>query len=527
MVTPSSSSLELFASRVLGHAREWPERRAIVCDGDALSYSALADRALRAAGRIRAIDHGPGYAGRVGLIASNGLDFVVIVVACQFAGVTVVPLPGMLTPDALARMIDDAGVTLVFHDLDHTEKSHEAVALTSTPAAVTVVALGGPQVSDGRTLLDTWFGTDRLDPAACRVDPLGSSDIIYSSGTTGTPKGIVQSYQARAAACASLAAFGITARSHLLQTVSLYSNFGLGSFYLTLWGGGTFFMMRKFSGAAAVELLAREPIDHAWFAPATLVRTMDAPGFAAAVRDRPCAKLCAGAPLGTGHKERVLAEWPGPFFDLYGQTETGTLTILSARSAPADKLGSVGTLLPTASVRILDDAGAALPPEAEGEIAGHTTTLMTEYHGLGEAAISSWFDESGRRYIRTGDIGKLDADGYLWLCDRKKDMIISGGYNIYPADLERVLQGHPAVLEVAVVGFPSIRWGETPVAFVTRREGPPVEEDELREWVNARVARIQRVAAVRILPALPSGTMGKILKRELRTRHADALGTFP
>ena len=228
-----------------------------------------------------------------------------------------------------------------------------------------------------------------------------------------------------------------------------------------------------------VGILAAEPIGMAFFAPATLVRTMEAPGFEAAVRGRPASKLCAGAPLGADQKRQILGTWPGPLFDLYGQTETGTLTILSAHAAPADKLGSVGTLLPTASVKILDEEGRVLPPDAEGEIAGHTTTLMSGYHGRAEAvAAATWHDESGRRFIRTGDVGRLDADGYLWLCDRKKDLIISGGYNIYPADIERVLQGHPAVLEVAVVGFPSVRWGETPVAFVTLRDGTEAERGQ-------------------------------------------------
>jgi acyl-CoA synthetase (AMP-forming)/AMP-acid ligase II len=184
-------------------------------------------------------------------------------------------------------------------------------------------------------------------------------------------------------------------------------------------------------------------------------------------------------------------------------------------------------VLPSAMVKILSDEGEELPPDAEGEIAGHSTTLMSTYHGRADAAAAAtWHDASGRRFIRTGDVGRLDADGYLWLCDRKKDLIISGGYNIYPADIERAFQGHPEVLEVAVVGFPSAKWGETPVAFVTLREGSTATEAELRDWVNSRVARIQRVAEVRLLDALPSGTMGKILKRELRREFADTIGTL-
>ena len=510
-----------FAARVLMHAAETPDRRAVVCDGVPLTYGALAERGLRVAARLKSLGFEPGGTRRVGIISANDLDMVVVITGCHFAGLTVVPIPYLIMPDAQARMFDDAGVAIVFHDESHAADSHAAVAQSRDPAGTALVPIG-------RSLLDDWLAEDPLDPALVPDEPEWAADIIYSSGTTGTPKGIVQSYEVRAQACANISRFGVSDGTHLIQTVSIYSNFGIVAVYLTLWCGGTFHMLRKFSGPAVVDILAAEPIGMAFFAPATLVRTMEAPGFDAAVRGRPASKLCAGAPLGPDQKRQILDRWPGPLFDLYGQTETGTLTILSAHAAPADKLGSVGTLLPTTSVKILDDEGRVLPPDAEGEIAGHSATLMLGYHGRAEAvAAATWQDESGRRFFRTGDVGRLDADGYLWLCDRKKDLIISGGYNIYPADIERVLQGHPAVLEVAVVGFPSVRWGETPVAFVTLRDGAEAGEDSLREWVNTRVAPIQRVARVQLLAALPSGTMGKILKRELRNEYADSIGTLP
>lgn len=515
-----NSQVDSFAARVLAHAADMPDRRAVVCDGQPLTYGALAERALRVAARLRSLGFESGDTRRVGIISANDLDVVVVITGCHFAGLTVVPIPYLIMPDAQARMLDDAGVTIVFHNESHGDAARAAVAQSHDPAGTALVPIG-------RSRLDDWLTAAPFDPAAIPDEPEWDADIIYSSGTTGTPKGIVQSYRVRAEACANIARFGVTNGTHLLQTVSIYSNFGIVAVYLTLWAGGTFHMLRKFSGPAVVGILAAEPIGMAFFAPATMVRTIEAPGFEAAVRGRPASKLCAGAPLGADQKRQILSTWPGPLFDLYGQTETGTLTILSAHAAPADKLGSVGTLLPTASVKILDDEGRVLPPDAEGEIAGHTTTLMSGYQGRAEAvAAATWHDESGRRFIRTGDVGRLDADGYLWLCDRKKDLIISGGYNVYPADIERVLQGHPAVLEVAVVGFPSARWGETPVAFVTLRDGVEAGEDSLREWVNARVAPIQRVALVRLLAALPSGTMGKILKRELRNEYADSMGVL-
>jgi acyl-CoA synthetase (AMP-forming)/AMP-acid ligase II len=184
--------------------------------------------------------------------------------------------------------------------------------------------------------------------------------------------------------------------------------------------------------------------------------------------------------------------------------------------------------LPGVDVRILDDEGHELDVGGEGEIAAHSATVMAGYHGQKESGSSTyWRDERGRRFVRTGDVGRLDDEGYLWLCDRKKDMIISGGYNIFPADIEKILADHPAVFEVAVIGCPSQKWGESPVAIATLHSEATASEEELRDWANARLGAIQRVAAVRVVPELPSGGMGKILKRQLRTAFTDAIGMLP
>ena len=517
-----------FADRVVAHAASHSGKRALVCDGLALDYRDLVLRARRCAAGLKRQGLKAAGEGRVAIVSANSLDFVVAVTACQFLGVAVVPLPGMITADALARMIEDANVSLIFSDTGHRAKIESAVQQLERAESPLIVGIGAsPNSPAGTTSLDAWLPDDDVDFDLQKLAPEWASDLIYSSGTTGIPKGIVQSYGGRTAQNVSLTSLGAGPDMHFMHTVSLYSNFGMAGLYLTLWHGATFFMMSKFSGAMAVDTLAGEPIDMAWFAPATLVRTMEVPGFREAVAGRVCTKLCAGAPLSVEQKRAVLATWSGPFFDLYGQTETGTLTLLPMHAVPESKLGSVGAILPTVQVRIIDDDGNVLPPDTEGEIAGHSTTLMSGYHAREEAnAKAYWHDEIGRRYIRTGDVGKVDSDGFLWLCDRKKDMIISGGYNIYPADIERILVGHSAVFEAAVVGYPSKKWGETPVAFVTLRD-PSADETKLKDWVNSRVSPVQRVAAIKVLNELPSGTMGKILKRELRDRYAAEFVTLP
>ena len=153
--------------------------------------------------------------------------------------------------------------------------------------------------------------------------------------------------------------------------------------------------------------------------------------------------------------------------------------------------------------------------EGSGEVFGRSMAMMTGYHRQpGKTAEAEWFDDQGRRYIRTGDVGRFDEDGFLILHDRRKDMVISGGFNVYPSDLEAVLRRHPAVLDAAVVGVPSVEWGETPVAFVVLRDHTAPEA--VREWVNGQVGKTQRLAAIRAIAELPRSAIGKVLKRELR-----------
>ena len=214
----------------------------------------------------------------------------------------------------------------------------------------------------------------------------------------------------------------------------------------------------------------------------------------------------------------MLARWPGGLVEYYGMTEGGGTCILQAHLHP-DKLHTVGQPAAGHDIRLIDDAGREVAPGEAGEVVGHSPGMMTGYHGQPEKTrAAEWFAPDGRRFIRTGDIGRFDADGFLTLFDRKKDMIISGGFNISPSDLEAVLREHPAVADAAVIGVPSAAWGETPVAFVVRRPTDDTAGDALLQWFNARVGKTQRLAGLRLVDELPRSAIGKVLKRELRER---------
>jgi len=198
-------------------------------------------------------------------------------------------------------------------------------------------------------------------------------------------------------------------------------------------------------------------------------------------------------------------------------TEGGGTCVLQAH-VHRDKLHTVGPPAPEHDIRIVDDAGRELAGGETGEVVGHSGGMMTGYHRRPELTEqATWRDAAGKRFIRTGDIGRFDDDGFLVLVDRKKDMIISGGFNIYPSDLETVVREHPAVADVAVVGVPSQRWGETPVAFVVAHVGR--DAGDVMEWANARLGKVQRLADVRVVAQLPRSPIGKVLKRELRDAY--------
>jgi acyl-CoA synthetase (AMP-forming)/AMP-acid ligase II len=232
------------------------------------------------------------------------------------------------------------------------------------------------------------------------------------------------------------------------------------------------------------------------------------------------AYMCCGSPLAPALKRAVMEKLPGEFIELYGLTE-GLVTILSPEDMTA-KIDSVGRPSPGQRLVILDAEDRPVPAGEPGEIVGHARFMMAGYHGNDEAnAEATWVHPDGSRWLRTGDIGKLDEDGFLYLVDRKKDMIISGGQNIYPADIETIMLGHDAVSEVAVIGIPHPKWGETPLAIVVR--GADATAAELTAWTNARTGKQQRINGTVFVDELPRNPNGKVLKRELRNTYADYL----
>ena len=362
---------------------------------------------------------------------------------------------------------------------------------------------------------------DGAEPQPVTIEPDWPFNIIYSSGTTGTPKGIVQPHRLRWGHIRRGLSpeYGIGPDSVTLLSTPLYSNTTLVPFFQTIALGGALVLMAKFDAERYLQLAEQHRVTHTILVPVQYQRLMELPTFDDYDLSAFECKLCTSAPFRAELKADVLRRWPGRLIDNYGMTEGGGVCSLLAHRHP-DKLHTVGQPVEGHDIRLIDDDGNEVPSGEPGEVVGHSAGLMIGYHNQPEkTAETEWFSPDGRRFIRTGDIGRFDEDGFLMIIDRKKDMIISGGFNIYPADIEAVVRQHADVAECSVVGVSSQRWGETPVAFVVPVAGRQPDPEAIRTWANERLGKTQRLADVQLRDALPHSAIGKVLKRELRQEY--------
>ena len=488
------------------HAIERGDKIA-VADADAtLTYAELDTLMDRIAAALQRDGVQQGQS--VAIIAAASVEYAAVFMGTLRAGCVAAPLAPSSTPESLAAMVTDCGTPIVFVD------GENAAAIADQPIAATQIRLDTQAFRD-------WLAPVGAKPAPVTILPGHGFNIIYSSGTTGTPKGIVQSHAMRWSHIGRNSAGGYS-DAVTINSTPLYSNTTLVSFLPTLGWGGTSVLMKKFDARGFLELAAKHRATHAMLVPVQYQRIMALPDFDRFDLSSFRLKTSTSAPFSPALKADVLKRWPGALIEFYGMTEGGASTGLNATEHP-DKLHTVGQPLPGHDMRLIDEDGNEVAQGETGEVVGRSPTMMTGYHGRAQAtADAEWYDKQGNRYIRHGDIGRFDEDGFLILMDRKKDLIISGGFNIYPVDLEAVLKQHPAVHECTVIGVPSEAWGETPVGFYVPNTGVAASTDEIMAWTNAQLGKTQRLSALHAIDELPRSAIGKVLKRELRDRLAAA-----
>ncbi|KPF74413.1 4-coumarate--CoA ligase [alpha proteobacterium AAP81b] len=485
-----------FAAAIAQHAAAAPDRPAVVASGQTIRWGAFAARVEAVAATLAKAGVVPGES--VAAIAYSSVDYAVLWAAVLRLRACMAPLAPSSTSEQIAAMVGDSGAALVFVD------AANRAAFGAGLGQVTLVDLDN---------LDAWIDPVAAAPALAELIPEAPFNIIYSSGTTGTPKGIVQSCAMRSLHITGARGLGYDETSITLLSTPLYSNTTLVSFIPTLAWGGTAVLMPKFDTGEWLRLAEAHRATHTMLVPVQYRRLLKDPRFDEHDLSSLQMKFCTSAPFPAELKAEVLRRLPGGLVEFFGMTEGGVSFIFPAHLHP-DKLHTVGQPSPGHAVRVIDEDGNDVPPGTPGEIVGQSPATMNGYKNRPDlTAKAYWTAPDGSQWLRTGDIGRLDEDGFLTLMDRAKDMIISGGFNIYPSDIEAVLMTLPGVVEAAVVGVASDRWGETPVAFVV---APGGDAEALRAAANARVGKTQRLAAVELVAELPRSHIGKVLKRELR-----------
>jgi fatty-acyl-CoA synthase len=499
---------------VMYHAAAHPDKEAVVEYGEhgvrRLTWGEFDATINRLAHAL--VARGVVGGARVAIMLPNGTEFLIAQQALARLGATAVQIGYRLKAGEVAFILQNSQpvATIVQGDFLATMREARSQAGTTSP----VLVIDGEAGKD----FDDW---DRALAAASPDMPPrmkggdGGGVIVYTSGTTGKPKGANRSWRKTGfeSVADMILQVGMRADDRHLVVCPLYHSAAPAFVAIMMSLGGTVVLMTHFDPEKALEVIEHERVTCTLMVPTMLIRIAALPKETIAKYDLTSLRwvMSGAAPLTTETARRFMNLFGPVLWNFYGSTETGLVTL----AGPHDHVsrpGTIGKALRGNEIRLLDDQGQPVPLGTVGELYARNSTLMSGYHGDEEATKSSQREGC----YSVGDLGRVDADGYYYLESRKHDMVISGGVNIYPREIEDHLNTHPAILEVAVIGVPDPEWGETLRAFVVLRNGQMLTEADVIDYCRKELADYKRPRKVTFVPELPRNPTGKILKRELK-----------
>jgi acyl-CoA synthetase (AMP-forming)/AMP-acid ligase II len=497
------------------YARNMPASPCLTRGGDSISYGQINGQVNRLANGLLALGVGKGQ--RVAILGENSLEHLLLLLAAGKIGAVCVPLNYRLAPVELTYILNDSGARVLVV-LDSGMLDTLELLRTGLPGELALLAHGQRDSLDW----NSWLARQSDERPAVAVETRDACLQLYTSGTTGNPKGVVITQHNVLAMCAmntTMMSCRPNAGMANVICAPLFHVGGIAALALSIYGGLEIILHRGFDAATVVDDIEKYPVNSIFMVPAMIMAVLALPG----IEQRNFSKLrqvsYGASPISEAVLRRALAVFGADFLQMYGMTETtGTVVNLSpadhalALAGRPELLRSCGRPSVGVELKIMDPRGRELPVGEVGEIWIRSDTNLQSYYNLPQETAKNLTDG----WVHTGDAGFVDAQGYLFLKDRIKDMVVSGGENIYPVEVENAIAHHEAVADVAVIGVPDAKYGEALLAFVVLREGAALGLEELVAFCRGKIAGYKIPRQLEIIERMPRNPSGKILKKDLR-----------